>query len=769
MSLRLENKKSDYLKVFLLGFALALFIFMPTLIRNQGILQIGSDYNTQQIPFGIYINETFKNGGLVWDSMTDLGTSFLGAYSFYNIGSPFYWLSLPFPSQWFPVINSFLLMLKYAVATTTAFAYSRQFFKKPSYALIVGVLYAFSGFQATNILYHFHDAIALFPLLLLVLDQTVLHQKKGWLIPTLVLCGLTNYYLFVGEAIFLLIYFVINILNKRFSVDWRLFRQLVIESLLALGVLMIFFLPNMVFILQNPRVSGIDVTFDLETVQTSFLQTLTHLLNGLIRTPDRISAPSSIWKYSFESCYVYLPFFGFVFVMVYLWVYRLRDWLSQLIGLSLILLFIYPLGNLFSLFTTETFRWLFMFSLFYAIATVKILESRFSINPQIIPRTILLYMGLLLFTAIGCTSVSELKTQFLMLYGVTFLQLLFFVWWFWRFNKLNPIFYFLFFFSVYLTHAFTLNLYEELNPMTYTYEIKEVEGIFSEPVNYRLDTTFMPYNSHYLFNKPSVSNFNSNVSGGVFESYAYLMGVKRTVVSCSEKYGLEHNILNSVKYLIQSKQQDEYFMLSECFMSKNNGYTHYPNKQSVFENEEFIIYENLDFIPMGFTYDSFITASDYKTLSLNQKMRVLLKAIIVEDDSPLTTVLQGFDIETLQQTESSETDRQNDLNQRKETTCQTFNYQPNGFTCSITLQKPELLFFSIPYDEGWKATVNEMAVDIEKVDHGYIGLYLNEGTYDIEFTYFPPGLKLGTFISLMSALLSVIYGLLNGGIKKTHS
>ena len=75
-----------------------------------------------------------------------------------------------------------------------------------------------------------------------------------------------------------------------------------------------------------------------------------------------------------------------------------------------------------------------------------------------------------------------------------------------------------------------------------------------------------------------------------------------------------------------------------------------------------------------------------------------------------------------------------------------------------TLINDNLLFFSIPYSEGFKATVNGKAVDIEKVNYGFMAVKVPANTEcDIEFTYETPGLSTGVKISLCALLAYTLY------------
>ena len=101
-------------------------------------------------------------------------------YSFYLLGSPFFWLSTLLPQSAVPYAMVPLLVLKFGVCGLAAYTYLYRYAKTRQAAVIASVLYAFSGFTVYNTFFnHFLDCIALFPLLLWALDEAVLENRKA--------------------------------------------------------------------------------------------------------------------------------------------------------------------------------------------------------------------------------------------------------------------------------------------------------------------------------------------------------------------------------------------------------------------------------------------------------------------------------------------------------------------------------------------------------------------------------------------------------------
>ncbi len=152
------------LKVFWGGVLIYLLAVLPFLVYRRGLFFYYGDYNVQQVPFLIYAHRAVREGRFFWTPMVDLGGNMGGIFSFYLWGSPFFWLTIPFPESWLPFMMPFLMALKYGTASAAACAWIRTQTKTDLAAVLGAFLYAFSGFQACNIVFqHFHDATAFFP------------------------------------------------------------------------------------------------------------------------------------------------------------------------------------------------------------------------------------------------------------------------------------------------------------------------------------------------------------------------------------------------------------------------------------------------------------------------------------------------------------------------------------------------------------------------------------------------------------------------------
>jgi len=197
--------KRKALLAFLLSSLLGMLIVLPNVILNKGIFAIISDFNFQQVPFNMLMNKAIKNGNILWTWYNELGSNFIGTFSFYNLLSPFSIFGYLFPGNWYPYLVGPIIILKYGVGGLTSYLFLKRYVKNKNYAIVGSLLYSFSGFQLTNMLFHFQDIIALFPLMLCALDNLIYDGKKGHFTLAIVLNAFTNWFLFIAEGVILII------------------------------------------------------------------------------------------------------------------------------------------------------------------------------------------------------------------------------------------------------------------------------------------------------------------------------------------------------------------------------------------------------------------------------------------------------------------------------------------------------------------------------------------------------------------------------------
>lgn len=90
-------------------------------------------------------------------------------------------------------------------------------------------------------------------------------------------------------------------------------------------------------------------------------------------------------------------------------------------------------------------------------------------------------------------------------------------------------------------------------------------------------------------------------------------------------------------------------------------------------------------------------------------------------------------------------------------TLENIEWNTNGFRATINAIQSGMLFVSLPYHSGFRAYVNGIETPIERVNIGYMGIYLEDGTHTISFVYQTPGLKVGLVISFVAILIAITW------------
>ena len=251
-----------YFFVLAVGFLTAFAVMLPFIVYDSGYFLMYGDFNVQQYPFYMHAHDAILGGAIGWDFKTDLGVNFIGSYSFYNLGSPFFLLTLLLPSRAVPYAIGPLLALKVGCAAMTGYAYIRRFTRFDNYAVLGGLMYAFSGFSVFNMFFnHFHEPMVFFPLMLIALEELMQNDRRGWFAATVAVNVFVNYYFFVAEVVFLVIYFFVRLfLCTEWQVTPGKFLTIAFEAALGFGMAGVMVFPSVWEVAKNPRAEAISIS-----------------------------------------------------------------------------------------------------------------------------------------------------------------------------------------------------------------------------------------------------------------------------------------------------------------------------------------------------------------------------------------------------------------------------------------------------------------------------------------------------------------------------
>jgi uncharacterized membrane protein YfhO len=84
------------------------------------------------------------------------------------------------------------------------------------------------------------------------------------------------------------------------------------------------------------------------------------------------------------------------------------------------------------------------------------------------------------------------------------------------------------------------------------------------------------------------------------------------------------------------------------------------------------------------------------------------------------------------------------------------NSKDNEVFGTVNAKKGEKLFIAVPYDKGFKITLNGEKVEAKKVFGDFYSIALVDGENTIEMKYTPPGFTAGVVICILGLVISII-------------
>ena len=770
---REQSHKKFWQAVGLCALTAAIF-FLPFYILDGGFFHYAGDFNSQQISFYRYMNGFVKGAGYpdstfagaprnTFSWATDLGSGVINAYSFYLYGSPFFWFSLLFPQGWLPYLMVPLLVLKFGVAGGGAYLYLRRYVKNANYAVLGACLYALSGFAVYNVFFnHFVDVVALFPYLLWALDEAIYEDRHGLFAFWVAVNLLNNYFFFVGQVIFLCIYFVCKLTAKDFRLTGRKFGHLLWESVLgvAMGCLLLF--PAVLSLLQNPRT--IDLSSGWGFLTYAKVQQYLAILLSWILPPDSPYL-TSVWSegvIKWTSMTAYLPLCSLAGAMAY-WRSRKADSKKRIVAVCAVCALVPVLNSAFYALNSSYYaRWYYMPTLILAAMTVNALEDP-DIDLDAPARGIgWIMLATLVFAVVPVRddttetwSFGVLKNpgQFFVVLGFGLLGLMLYrvLCSKWRQNSrfaqrmtAAVLVFACAFTMVHIGigkfgqwHTDSDLVEQDTNALLLKNDLPEGD--------YRIDTYKIHDNIGMWLDKSCLQYFGSTAAPSILSFYPGL-GVKRDVRSEPEITNYALRGLLSVEYLITTPEKRESFEdeadAGWTYLADVDGYT---------------LYHNDNYVPMGFTYDYYVTEATYETSIKTLRSNLLMRALVLTDED---VAQYGKYL-----TELSE-DMLNDLHydsytqdcsDRRAHSCSVFQMNNAGFHAEITLDKANLVFFSVPYDDGFTAYVNGEKTDILQVDEGLMAVLCPAGASSIDFVYQAAGLSASRVVTAVAIPVWVVY------------
>lgn len=761
---------------------LACLAMLPTMLQYRGLFAVRGDFSQLFIPTMIEFKRMLTTGAPWWSPGLGLGTGFGGLVS----GSPFYWLLMAVPKGVLPHAIGLSALLRLMAASCFSF-FALRLFVTGRNAAIGALLYTFSGFTIINSQFLVYaDVVALFPLLVLGVEWILRGHRYafGMLSMAVAFNVFTSFYMFAAETLFMLMYIAFRIHgDKNLPNRIALLAKIAGGFVLGIALSSVILLPKVLAIFECSRAAAVSYTkkqwlfFEpqryLELIRVFFMPS-----EGMVKHAFYPNTES--WT----STGIHLPVFGMALVLAYLM--RYKNWLSRLLLVCFAASLVPLLNGAFSGLTNPVYtRWWFALAFLLALATAFVLDQKPKIERGLLRKCFLTSLlicaaltvpfAMFVFWPGALWKLRHIVPQKALLWygppendpfmGGPNLVLIS-----WLLCAVNYTLLWLVLFhrrgeqlitaciSVAIIANFAVFL--ELNnsdvintvgPQTKPTDLRyHIDRTITNPAyvnlenryNWRIDYPHEIRNYGLYSNHPSpnmfwsirskhIAKFGEMTGCGSATAVNFLMPYDRPALRA----------LFSVKHFVNYDPQGIKFQMPGFDLEDKR-----PGAD---------IYVNENYIPMGFSYDTYVREADISQYSSSIE-RLMLKAVVLTDDqiSRYGSKLSPF--------AGSPAELEGELwmtdakNMRKHT-CKNYTADSKGFSAEIELKEPRVVFFSIPYGNGWSAQVNGKPIAIERVNTGFLGLMLAEGQHDITFRYFPPGLRAGAKVSAISLIMLLGY------------
>ena len=100
---------------------------------------------------------------------------------------------------------------------------------------------------------------------------------------------------------------------------------------------------------------------------------------------------------------------------------------------------------------------------------------------------------------------------------------------------------------------------------------------------------------------------------------------------------------------------------------------------------------------------------------------------------------------------------QQDIAQLKDAQLNVTKYNDRYIKGTVTASEGEILFTSIPYQDGWTVKVDGKKVEPIEVVKAMIGVELEPGEHTVTFSYTPPGFTVGVVLFILGIGMLVLF------------
>jgi len=789
-----KNKKESYRQTYLDNFigkysmwiALCLVLLSILIIffdfvtgdRYYLFKDIGSDSLNGYYPYLINSARYIRAEGFPqWSFATGMGQSIYPG----GFGDPFQFIitSMGIDKLVYGIILSDLC--KYFFACLGFFLYLRVLNLSKTSSIIGALLFSLSGFMiVAGSWYTFSLEVVYMAFLLFAFEK--LYKHNNWILfPVIIaLIGMYSPFDIYLYGLFLVIY----ILFRFFSDDNPRFKDLALlvlklTGLTILGILIgsVFFIPNLQRLIDSPRVTGNSSYF--KTLMSKPVLSLGlpgHYMTSVMRAfGNDLVGNGSAFKGWFNYLEAPLFYIGLLPLLLFTQVFSFIDKRRKIIYIIFLSIYFIPVifpffRNAFWAFTGDYYRGFSLFFsfvlLFFSLQVISETDKTKKINLIVLVSTLVVLLLLLYYPY---QNIKQIIREDLQSMVTIFLVLYAFIVGLFNFTKNRGVLKLLLILLVCIELTyFNGKTVRERDSITKTewhqkvgfndYSVEALAWIQSN------DKGFYRINKDYSSGPAIHASINDAMIQGYYGTPCYSSFNQKYYMRFLEEAGVVKKgqedqtrwaqglstrpllqIIGSVKYNLSNKQKSFFQQMGNDSINKLGNVK---------------VLKNKFFLPLGFTYNKYITLSQYSKLPNIQKDFALLRYFIAEE--PINPAFDKFKEFSIVDTVKSLTFNEVSLavNERRVDTLQITLFSDNHIKGKINVKEDKVLFLSIPYDKGWKGMIDNKIQEPFLCNAGFMGFYLTKGDHTLQLDFEVYNMEISIWLSIAGIIILLVFVLL---------
>ncbi len=784
------GNKSYFLALSLILF-IAFFVFKDFLLLKNvfQFKDIGSDTLNGMYPYyHHYADYIQKNGWPQWSFAEGMGQGILSGF----LRDPFQLIAMLIGPQSMPKIFIYIIVLEIIIAGSIFYFFLKAL-KTTNYSAIIGtLLFSFCGFMIIGSCWYLFTFEAL-NVALLLLGFECIYQKNKWFLFALgiFLAAISFPVNLFTYGLFILFYGAFRFLQendfdkKKF---FGLYGKLIMAGAIGLLISGPLLLENIFQVLESPRGSGGDSYFN-KLVNSALFATsnkvefgssvMRMLSSDILGSGNSFSGIQNFLEAPFSYCgLISLLLMSQVFPLISK---NIRKWYITLLIIWLTPTFFPYFRYAFWLFSGDYYRaYSFFLSLVFILFSVHALDLILKykkVNLIALISTLLLW---LILSSIsyksnitypnGQQGIQELKSDdtiaffvrmFLVFYSILIFML-------GKSKNINNIKYILLIMVVFeLTYlsqfsanrrsiVSTNDLKEKIGYNDYSIEaikyIKEKDVSF-----FRVDKSYYSGGAmHGSITDHKVHSYYGTSSYNSFAQINYINYMRAyNVIDKNNEFASRWVDGLISRPFLESLNHVKYVLTKD--VSKNPVWSN--THDSVAKFGDVVVLKNKFNLPLGYTYNQYISQADFDLLSNIQKDLVSLKACVLSEKEASNSVgLKRFSLkDTIGLNQFTWDFLKNAVDSLKYESLKTSLFTENKIEGNISISKNKIMYLSFPKDKGWHLKLDGKETETILVNNGMTGIYLYSGNHSINLEYHSRFLYKGLILSLLGIITAGIF------------